>query len=70
MTGWTSPRKNRELAKALGEHMARAYEKHYGRPLTADELAGVHAEALESALSAGRRQRRQAAQDARKRGAR
>lgn len=70
MSGWTSPRKNRELAKTLGEHMAREYEKHYGRPLTAGELRAVHEEALESALKAGRRQRDQAGRDDRRGGAR
>jgi hypothetical protein len=42
---WTSPRKDAENAKAVGERIAGDYEQHLGRPLTAEELADIHTEA-------------------------
>ncbi|WP_326646038.1 hypothetical protein OG884_15415 [Streptosporangium sp. NBC_01755] len=51
--GWTSPRKDGDHAKKVGERMAGAYEEELGRTLTADELRQVHAEAEKTVRSWG-----------------
>ena len=55
---WISPRRDEDNAKAMGERMADDYEQHLGRPLTADELACVHAQARRVAGHWGRDARR------------
>ena len=51
--GWTSPRKDAEHAKSVGERMATDYEENLGRPLTPDELRQVHEDAAQTVKSWG-----------------
>ena len=54
---WSSPRRNTEQAKTVGERRADDYEKMLERPLTADELAQIHQEAAEDVSAWGKRAR-------------
>jgi len=56
---WTSPRREREHAAQLREHIADKTEKHIGRKLTAEELKEIHEQATETAAACARRTRAQ-----------